>query len=419
MVDRGDDGERRLAVASTIAALGDTLAEGGAVTLTRPAPRTGEALGHGMDGRERYEVIGTLGEGGMGRVERAWDGDLMRELAVKQLQTGLGGDARLVAQFLWEARVSAHLDHPNIVPVYDIGLTEVGELYFTMKRVRGRSFEEVIEELRTDAAARDRMGLMRRLRVLVQVCNAIQFAHSRGVLHRDLKPANVMLGEHGEVIVMDWGLAMPLEGPEGDALRELLPDEVAKSSSSGTPLYMSPEQARGAPLDERSDVFTPGVIMYERVALRSPYTATAVPHILAQVAVAEHVPLHEAEPAASPSVRAVVARAMASDPADRYPTVAALAEDIELVTDGRTPRAEDAPAVTRLARFYTGRSPVVSQMRFVDWELFVTGGILVGLGGGAALSGFLAGWWWAPVVAGALLWIPPTLKAWRLARAAE
>ena len=367
---------------------------------------------------DRYSAIGTLGEGGMGRVDRVWDGDLMRELAMKRLRPELRGSARMVRQFLWEARVTAYLDHPNIVPLHDLGLTPEGHLYFTMKRVRGTSMEATIAALSGgDADLARRFGSKRRLRVFMQLCDAIAFAHARGVLHRDLKPGNVMLGEHGEVLVMDWGLALPLPGRAGERLRAVRPDGVGDETSSGTPLYMSPEQARGEALDERSDVYTLGVILYELAALRSPYEAHTVAEVLAKVQRAEVRPLRLASPGALGSLVAVVERAMARDPARRYATVASLRDDVEKVLEGRTPAAEDAPLVARAARFYVARSKILARLRMIDFELFMFGSFLGGAFTGAGVSDRVrsrAAWVLAATV---IVMVRPAIQWVRAARA--
>ena len=301
---------------------------------------------------DRYEHIRLIGRGGMGQVDQVWDHDLMRKLAVKRLHPERAERDLALRQFLWEARVTAYLDHPNIVPVHDLGIDPEGDLYFTMKFVHGTSLDELIGALARvkEATAEGRMPevvdevisaehltQLRRLRLFLDLCQAIAYAHERGVLHRDLKPANVMLGQYGEVIIMDWGLAYPLPGPAGEGLRELLPPQLhhrgTPKTPTGTPRYMSPEQVSGQELDARTDVYALGVILYELLALRSPYEATDFTRLMLQVSEGEILALPESARVPT-TLAAVVTRAMALDPDQRYASVAELIDDVESVLDG-------------------------------------------------------------------------------------
>ncbi len=395
------------------AARADTL-----IAPTERAPATPAPAAPAGAADARYESLGVLGEGGMGRVEHVRDRDLLREVAVKTLLPELLSDPRLLQQFLWEARVTAYLDHPNIVPVHDLGVTPEGSLYFTMKLVKGTTLEVDLARIKKSDATDDRAsGLNRRLRLFLQLCNAISFAHARGVLHRDLKPANVMVGEFGEVLVTDWGIAMPLPDDSGAALREFLPGDLSVlGKSAGTPMYMSPEQARGEALDARSDLYTLGVILYELVALQPAFEGTSVSAILERVTAGDAVPLQSVCPRATTAIAAVVAKAMATDPAARYPTARALADEVETVLDGRTPKADNAPLVKQLARFYIARDPGMSRMRVVDIDLWMVACHFFGAGIGLFVALFvpISPWWWAFLIGGALIMVRPTVRWWRL-----
>ena len=382
-------------VSSTLLTLGRTHGDLGSELL---APFGADESGTRLQlDAGRYEPIEPLGSGGMGVVERVWDRDLMRNLALKRLHPERANDGLALRQFLWEARITAYLDHPHIVPVHDLGLDGDGELFFTMKFVRGISLERLIEALRradavdrsrelapADAAIASEHGSEnRRLRLFLDLCQAIAYAHERGVLHRDLKPANVMIGEFGEVLIMDWGLAQPLDGPAGKPLLELLPAALRARQArhpSGTPRYMSPEQVLGEPLDERSDLYALGVLLYELMTLRSPYSATDLTGVLMQVAEGDVIPASVVNPDLSPSLAAIIGEAMASDPARRYPSVRALMEDIEAVLDGLTPRAEQASLATRFQRYYMVEgTPHAAHLRLMDLDLALATGVLVGL----------------------------------------
>jgi len=354
----------------------------------------------------RYDAREHLGSGGMGVVDAIWDADLMREVAVKRLRPELRDDAQMLTEFLWEARVMAHLDHPNILPIHDLAIGERGTLFFTMKRVRGRSLEAALADARRPDDATE-FSLARRLRTFVQICHAVAFAHGRGVLHRDLKPANVMLGDHGEVVVMDWGLARPLGKERAGALHSLR--EGTSAGPSGTPLYMSPEQVKGAALDERSDIYALGVMLFELASLESPYRASTLATLLAQIVDGEVRPFEDVMREPSPSLAAVVRRAMALEPSDRYATVIALRDDVERVLDGLTPSAEHASFVRRAARAYMTRDRGLARLRVFDFEQLLAASALTG----AAATGLVvsdARWPWLFALGAFLCWIPPTLR---------
>jgi tetratricopeptide (TPR) repeat protein/tRNA A-37 threonylcarbamoyl transferase component Bud32 len=228
----------------------------------------------------RYLLEEEIGRGGMGEVLRARDPQLGRELAVKMLRGG-HDHSDLLRRFIEEAQVCSQLQHPGIVPVYDLGALPDGRPFFAMKLVKGRTLADLLRERGSPAD-----DLPRYLGIFEQVCQAVAYAHSKGVIHRDLKPDNVMVGAFGEVQVMDWGLAKVLRPPQGAAaqdtaafsvvrtVRSASGDESRDGQALGTPAYMAPEQARGEVerLDERCDVFGLGAILCEVLTGRPPFT---------------------------------------------------------------------------------------------------------------------------------------------------
>lgn len=284
---------------------------------------------------ERLHIESRAASGGMGSIDVAVDRALDRRTALKTLHPHLRSSDGAVRMFLREARLTGLLDHPHIVPVYDIGERDAQDLYFAMKLVEGRTLGDLIRAL--PRGPLDTATLYALLDVVTKVCDALAFAHSRGVLHCDIKPANVMVGEYGQVFLMDWGIAR-LVAAEATPASAAKPNvsaaaaSVTDNSVIGTPCYMSPEQARGdrAKLDVRSDVFLLGSLLYELLTRRPPYASVDRAETLS-LAVAGVFPAPRKiakDGAVPPELERIVLRAMAKLPADRYPSVAALREDL-------------------------------------------------------------------------------------------
>jgi eukaryotic-like serine/threonine-protein kinase len=285
---------------------------------------------------DRLDIQRRAASGGMGAIDVAVDRALDRRIALKTLHPHLRTNDGTVRMFLREARLTGLLDHPHIVPVYDIGERGSEQLYFTMKLVEGQTLSDVIRAL--PRGPLDTGTLYALLDVVAKVCDALAFAHSRGVLHCDIKPANVMVGEFGQVYLMDWGIARiigaeasPTSVPNLDG-----PVPIAKSATDnsviGTPCYMSPEQARGerASLEPRSDVFLIGSLLYELLTRRPPYASSDRAETLSLAVSGAFVAPRKVVKDASvpPELERIVLRAMAKKPEARYPTVAALREDL-------------------------------------------------------------------------------------------
>lgn len=290
---------------------------------------------------QRLEIEHRVAAGGMGSIDVAVDRALDRRIAIKTLHPHLRGDDGSVRMFLREARLTSLLDHPHIVPLYDLAEREDGSLFFAMKLVEGQTLAALIGALpRGVPATATLYGL---LDVVAKVCDALAFAHSRGVLHCDVKPANVMVGEYGQVFLMDWGIARLVAtetAPGSDRMSALEAEPPAAvgrrgltdNSVIGTPCYMSPEQARGdrKALDPRSDVFLLGATLYELLTHRPPYVTTDRTETLALAAAgAFPSPRKVAGELAVPlELERIVLRAMAKAPEQRYPSVSALKEDL-------------------------------------------------------------------------------------------
>lgn len=317
-----------------------------------------ERLRSASNARAGYVPKSRLGAGGMGEVLAVLDPLLRRELAMKVMREDVdpGEDharrQRRLARFLEEAQVMAQLDHPGIVPVHELGVDANGRPFLTMKRVHGRTLAQEFARLHApgDAGGRETPTLSRCLTHLLRVCEAMAYAHTRGVIHRDLKPSNVMLGDHGEVYVMDWGLARVLALPaEPTALftdRSEVRDESPGSSAYtrtgqglGTAQYMPPEQALGrwSEVDTRADVYAIGAMLYHLVAGRAPFAEPPgnAEEVRLRVIAGPPPPLSLLAPRAPVELVAICDRAMARDREQRYATILHLASDLSAYLENR------------------------------------------------------------------------------------
>ncbi len=317
----------------------------------------------------RYTLVGTLGEGGMGQVLLARDNDLRRKVAVKTLRPQYVAEPKVIGRFLSEAQITAQLDHPNVIPIYSLEVDARGGINYTMKMIRGKTLKELIDEstaVATEGRKPDEEhSLAGLLDVFLKVCDAMAYAHSKGVIHRDLKPPNIMIGKYREVYVMDWGIARLMDGREEEEIEERV--EVDRPTADGnqveltrmgqaigTPRYMSPEQAAGRnrELDGRSDQYALGLILFELVSLRRATpgedSLTTVKNALA----GNKVPLvHVAGKRVPRELRAIVDKATRLRREDRYSSVAAMADDIRRYLRGEEILARRDNPLQRLVRW--------------------------------------------------------------------
>ncbi len=293
----------------------------------------------------RYESHRVLGAGGMGEVRLCGDGHIGREVAMKVMRAQVGGREDLQARFLREARVQGQLEHPAIVPVYDLGVAPDGAPYFTMKRLRGETLAQILQRLRKgDDDARARYTRRKLLSDFSTVCHAMELAHARGVLHRDLKPANIMVGDFGEVYVLDWGLAKVADAPDPAAPAEVaskpptLPDDAQTAAGAvmGTPGYMAPEQLRGEALDLRADIYSLGAILFEVLTGEPLHPSANSDSVVDSTLRGADARASERAPSADvpPELEAICVRATADAPADRYASVRDMTAAIERFLDG-------------------------------------------------------------------------------------
>jgi eukaryotic-like serine/threonine-protein kinase len=387
------------------------------------------------ESRERYTLTHLHAKGGMGRVWLARDTALGRQIALKELRPDQSDNSIVWSRFLYEAKITAQLEHPGIVPVYEVREGEAP--YYTMRFVRGRTLSEATRAYHKKRAAgeADPLGLVELLNAFVGVCQAVAYAHSRGIIHRDLKGQNVVLGEFGEVMVLDWGLAKRIapdqqaEGPAQQAAgtmpvvanpptgptliastqdedsavpeaRDGSPGPVSRSSSDpgsnghahhqasptsgpghrpsresgagpdgtmqgqllGTPAYMAPEQAQGRHnlVDERTDVYGLGAILYEVLTGRPPFIAPKTVEILRKVCKEPPIPPRQIVPAVSPGLEAVCLKALRKAKDERYPSALLLAQDVQRWLADEPVRAYDEPWVSRALRWARRHKTLVS-----------------------------------------------------------
>ncbi|HEY3447756.1 MAG TPA: protein kinase [Myxococcales bacterium] len=316
----------------------------------------------------RYEMRGVHGRGGQARILLAWDAEMEREVAFKVMRDASDGSQSLPpsgaskrstpgkVRFLREARVTAALEHPNIVPVHEVGRRDTGQLYYTMRFVRGKTLSAALAECLT---LPDRL---KRLGAFWDLCKAMSFAHSRGVVHRDLKPENVMVGEFGETVLLDWGVAK-VRGErdirahdlqkELEAMKRASSSETAAGTAVGTPSYMSPEQAKGLvdEIDDRSDVWGLGAVLYEILTGHPPFAGKTPVETLHEVVKEPLMPVREWCSDAPPELAAVAEKCLQKNKAERYASAKEVADEIAAYMTGSKLRAYHYSSWELLKRF--------------------------------------------------------------------
>ena len=324
---------------------------------TPPLP-TRPGGGDHVPAADRYAVVRMHAEGGLGQVFVARDAALNREVALKRVRPERADSTTGRQRLLREAQVSAQLEHPNIVPVYDVG-DPADAPFYVMRLVRGQTLHSAVAEYHARRRERkdDPLDRPRLLTAFAAVCQAVAYAHSRGIIHRDLKPANVVLGTFGEVQVLDWGLAKVVGQPDEPAGGSFgtpgLGGETLPGSAVGTPGYLAPEQASGT-ADARSDVYGLGAILFELLTGRPPHQGRTVTEVLDATRLPATPRAIIANSTVPRALDAVCAKALAPDPVDRYPSAAALAEDVQRFLADEPVSAWREPFAVR-ARRWVGR----------------------------------------------------------------
>jgi serine/threonine-protein kinase len=348
-----------------------------------------------VEEKPRFETVELLGRGGMGEVTLAKDNDIRRTVAVKRL-IGNKKSEEAMLRFADEVRAVGQLEHPGIVPVYDVGVDDGGQHYLVMKHVQGDTLEHVIEKLKANAPEYAlRFTPQYRAHIFLEILQAIRYAHDHGIIHRDIKPANIMIGAFGEVTVMDWGLAKKIDRTKNadDAKQAIALAKTAASGEGklletmhgaliGTPLYMSPEQAAGKndELDERSDVFSLCLLFFEMLTLHHPLEKlTTVQEVLASL-IAKEIDLNALAPFAFDSDTPVeylryLVKGLSRDREQRFASVAVMESGLQQILAGKMPVACHLTLAKRAAHGFThwlDRHPKL-------FTLMTLGGVLAAL----------------------------------------
>ena len=362
----------------------------------------------------RYVEGDELGRGGLGVVVEAFDQDLRSTVALKRARSDVMGD-RAVAELVREAQITAQLDHPNIPAVHALGIDASGRPFFTMTRLRGRALSRILADRRTDPDTAGEFSTPRLLRIFLQVGFAVAFAHSRGVLHRDLKPDNIIVGEFGEVRLMDWGIAKVLSRPEEDLDRPTLtttaPHEGTQAGAFlGTPGYAAPEQVRGVTdIDVRADVYALGALLYEMLTGRPPVVGPTAASVVTGTLEGSIPPVHTVAHV-DERLAAVVHRALGLERDERYADVLALVADVEAVIEGRSVSALHEGTFKRVSRWYLGRSLRFARLRTVHIDCLAWACFAIGASTGMWMMTLDLPWpdlWaWALFILGMLTFVP-------------
>jgi len=338
---------------------------------------------------EKYLLVREVGRGGMGIIVSTMDTDIRREVAMKLMRKGSKARDENVIRFLEEAQIQGQLEHPSICPVHELGIDKNGQIYFTMKMIKGKSLGDIIRKARKDPLYRQEyLSNTKALNLFQKICEGMAFAHSRGVIHRDLKPDNIMVGDFGEVYIMDWGLAKIIgrDDPRTGSLRvretadDGEPLKTLDGSVIGTPAYMPPEQARGLvnEMDEQSDIYSLGAVLYELLTLEAPFFGRTPAEIIQYVITTKpyYPSRRDTEHNISPELDVIVMKCLEKEKPKRYRNIAELKEDIDYYLAGK-PITTMEYSLWEICRKWVGRNRFLAGASLAFVLLFLVSFIII------------------------------------------
>ena len=329
-----------------------------------------------------------LGEGGMGFVHSAFDSVLHRKVAVKSLLYNVTSDSNYWKRFYREAQITAQLAHPSIVPVYSINLDENRQPLLVMKKIQGVTLDQFISECskasRTDEYISSKHGLLPRIEMMIKICDAINYAHTRGVIHRDIKPDNIMVGEFEDVYVMDWGLARAQKGTDlPTELNTQINDDGLKTKVGaliGTPFYMAPEQAnsKAEHVGYSSDQYSIGILLYEMCSLKQARKNTKIKNLIEEARSGILSNFHEDMKGVDPRLKAIISKACQKDHTQRYPSMKMLAQDLRRFTHNKSVWAHEDSRLIKIVRYLFNR-PTLSLSALILLIVITASSIILSL----------------------------------------
>jgi len=338
---------------------------------------------------DRYKPVKLYAIGGLGEVLLAEDVELNRPVALKRMRSDAVVGAGAAKRFLREAEMTARLQHPGIIPVYGMAMDKDGRPAYAMRFVEGETLAEAIRRFHAKPQFRS-LAFRELLQRFVDVCQAVSYAHSRGVVHRDIKPGNIMLGRFGETYVVDWGLARTVERTEAERLEgevtlrataDQTGDQTRMGAAVGTPAYMSPEQAAGRwdVLGSSADVYGLGAMLYNLLTGRAPIQDDTWPAMQQRIQRGEHPPARQVNPAVPRPLQAICDKAMALEPKDRYTSAQDLAADVQRWLADEPVSTDREPWTERVRRWARRHRPLVAGLTAAALAAFVVAAVGAGL----------------------------------------